>query len=159
MGWELRKAEGRLREWALERAYTHLPLPYAFAYTFQGQFGPRTVNSVTLTSQKSLMGYTGSENVAFIKIEIAEGKSLPKIRDEYLSYFGYRDCLGMEIFEYGHDGEGKEENHSSLQRLTCLPLPSFFLFFYVALKEVKSTFVIFSSLVRLLSVMRTSLIL
>lgn len=71
-------------------------------------FGARSVHRSELVSKKSLMGYAGQENVAFIKLTISDLRSLPKIRGSFeRAEVGFRDlftpgdpCLTYENIAY-----------------------------------------------------------
>ena len=66
--------------------YIHAPRNFGPSHCREFQnhlntlFGQRVVQSVDLCSKKSLMNYSGSEDVAFLKITISDPRSLPKVR-------------------------------------------------------------------------------
>ncbi len=71
-------------------------------------FGGRAVHRSEVVSKKSLMGYAGQENVAFIKITISDLRSVPRIRGSFeRGEIGFRDlftpgdaCLTYENIAY-----------------------------------------------------------
>lgn len=70
------------------RPYFYIAAPRGFSkghcLEFQNKlndlFGNKIVQSITLCSKKSLMNYSGQDDVAFLKIVISDPRQLPKVR-------------------------------------------------------------------------------
>lgn len=66
--------------------YIHAPRNFGPSHCREFQnhlntlFGQRVVQEVELCSKKSLMNYSGHEDVAFLKITISDPRNLPKVR-------------------------------------------------------------------------------
>lgn len=66
--------------------YIHAPRNFGPSHCREFQnhlntlFGQRAVQEVELCSKKSLMNYSGKEDVAFLKIIVSDPRSLPKVR-------------------------------------------------------------------------------
>ncbi|KAN0061513.1 DNA-directed DNA polymerase delta [Thecaphora frezii] len=80
--------------------YIHAPRGFTantckdFANHLNTLFGGRAVHKVEVVSKKSLMGYSGPENIAFIKITISDLRSLPRIRGSFeRGEIGFRDLF------------------------------------------------------------------
>ena len=90
-------------------AHVHGFLPYFYIHAPRGftantcrdfvnhlntLFGSRAVHKAEVVSKKSLMNYSGPENVAFIKLTISDLRSLPRIRGSFeRGEIGFRDLF------------------------------------------------------------------
>ena len=66
-----------------------LPL-YRWAKIFAVQTvnpGNNLVKKIEKVSKRTLWGYLGDDWTPFLKITASEPKDIPKVRDEYLSYY------------------------------------------------------------------------